>query len=262
MTVKQMKTADFDYNLPEELIAQTPLEERSSSRLLVVDREIDELKDQYFSDLLAYLDPGDCLVLNNSKVLPARIFGVKEITNAKIEFLLHKQLSENQWKVLAKPGKRLREGTRVVFSENLNAEVLSKEPDGLITVQFHFIGSFFEEVHNIGVMPLPPYIKTKLKDHNRYQTIYAQDEGSCAAPTAGLHFTGDLLTKIAQKGVTIVYITLHVGLGTFLPVTSDEITEHKMHSEYYEISEQAALAINKTKQNGNKYICGGHHKRS
>ena len=257
MTVKHMKTADFDYTLPEELIAQTPLEDRSSSRLLVVDRATGELNDKYFTDLLDYIDPGDCLVLNNSKVLPARLYGVKDITNAKIEFLLHKQLSANQWKVLAKPGKRLKEGTRVIFSENLNAEVLSKEPDGLIVVKFHYTGSFFEELHKIGVMPLPPYIKTKLKDINRYQTIYAQDEGSCAAPTAGLHFTDDLLSKIAQKGVNIIYITLHVGLGTFLPVTSDEITEHTMHTEYYEISEQAANAINTAKQNGNKIFAVG-----
>ncbi len=257
MTLKQMKTTDFDYILPEELIAQTPLKERSSSRLLVVDRDTEELTDKYFTDLLDYINPGDCLVLNNSKVLPARIYGVKEITNAKIEFLLHKQISQDQWKVMARPGKRLKIGTRVIFSENLFAEVLSKDIDGLVTVQFHHLRSFLEELHKIGVMPLPPYIKTKLNDRNRYQTVYAQDEGSSAAPTAGLHFTDDLLKKIAQKGVNIVYITLHVGLGTFLPVTSEEITGHKMHSEYYEISEQAADMINLTKRNGNKIFAVG-----
>lgn len=252
-----MKTADFDYNLPEELIAQTPLKERSSSKLLVVDRTTEKLTDRYFTDLLDYINSGDCLVLNNSKVLPARIYGVKEVTNAKIEFLLHKQLADNKWKVMARPGKRLKKGTRIIFSDNLHAEVLSKESDGLVTVAFQYSGSFFEELHKIGVMPLPPYIKTKLKENNRYQTVYAQDEGSSAAPTAGLHFTEDLLKKIAQKGVNIIYITLHVGLGTFLPVTTDVITEHKMHSEYYEISKQAADAINIAKQNGNKIFAVG-----
>ena len=252
-----MKTADFNYNLPEELIAQTPLKQRSSSRLLVVDRVSGDIKDKHFSDLLDYLNAGDCLVLNNSKVLPARIYGIKEITNAKIEFLLHKQIEQDQWRVMARPAKRLKIGTRIIFSDNLHAEVLSKDNDGLVTVQFDYKGSFFEELHNIGVMPLPPYIKTKLNDSNRYQTVYAQDEGSCAAPTAGLHFTDELLGKIAKKGVNIVYITLHVGLGTFLPVTSDKITEHKMHSEYYEISKQAADSINLAKRSGNKIFAVG-----
>ncbi len=252
-----MNTDDFDYYLPQELIAQTSLDDRASSRLLVIDRKTDGKEDRTFRDIVDYLNEGDCLVLNDSKVIPARIYGIKDETGAKIEFLLHKRISSTQWEVMAKPGKRLKIGTQVTFSNELKAVVEQKKEDGLIIVRFSFEGSLFAILHKIGVMPLPPYIKKKLTDETRYQTVYALKEGSSAAPTAGLHFTKELLNKIESKGVRIVYITLHVGLGTFLPVTASDITQHKMHTEYYEISQNAADIINETKQNGAKVFCVG-----
>lgn len=252
-----MRTDDFDYYLPQELIAQHALEDRASSRLLVVDRENDTICDKHFYDIIDYLNEGDTLVLNNSKVIPARIYGTKAQTGASIEFLLHKRYSEHTWEVMAKPGKRLKIGTEVIFPEGLVAVVKEKKEDGLIDVEFKYDGNFFEILHKIGTMPLPPYIREKLKDQDRYQTVYAQKEGSSAAPTAGLHFTNELLEKIKNKNVNIVYITLHVGLGTFLPVSSDNIEEHTMHTEYYEISEDAANTIRQTKEKGKRVICVG-----
>lgn len=252
-----MKTEDFDYYLPQELIAQHALKDREASRLLVVNRETGELSDKHFYNITEYFEPGDCIVLNDSKVIPARIFGVKEESGAKIEFLLHKRFSETVWEVMARPGKRLKVGTVVKFSDKLSAKVLEKKEDGLIDVEFIYEGSFFAILHEIGVMPLPPYIKEKLTDNDRYQTVYAKEEGSSAAPTAGLHFTKELLQKLEDKGVKVVYITLHVGLGTFLPVSCDDIQEHKMHTEYYEISKEAADIINSTKASGKKVICVG-----
>lgn len=252
-----MRTSDFDYELPAELIAQTPLADRSSSRLLVIDRASGELSDRHFFDIIDYLNPGDALVLNDSKVIPARIFGEKPDTGAKIEFLLHKQLSENVWEVMARPGKRLKIGTLVQFPQGLSAEVLAKKEDGLIDVRFTYEGVFFALLSKIGTMPLPPYIKEKLKEQDRYQTVYAREYGSSAAPTAGLHMTSELLSAIEAKGVKVVRVTLHVGLGTFLPVSEDDISEHIMHTEFYEISEEAARTINETKANGGKIIALG-----
>lgn len=252
-----MRTDDFDYYLPQELIAQHALEDRAASRLLVVDRENDTICDKHFYDIIDYLNEGDTLVLNNSKVIPARIYGTKAQTGASIEFLLHKRYSEHTWEVMAKPGKRLKIGTEVIFPEGLVAVVKEKKEDGLIDVEFKYDGNFFEILHKIGTMPLPPYIREKLKDQDRYQTVYAQKEGSSAAPTAGLHFTNELLEQIKNKNVNIVYITLHVGLGTFLPVSSDNIEEHTMHTEYYEISEDAANTIRQTKEKGKRVICVG-----
>ena len=252
-----MRTEDFNYNLPAELIAQVPLEDRTASKLLVVDRSTSTKVDKHFYDILDYLSEGDCLVLNNSKVLPARIFGFKEQTNAKIEFLLHKQIKLNTWEVMARPVKRLKIGTIVKFNEELSAKVLWKKEDGLIDVEFTYEGNFFEILHNIGNMPLPPYIREKLNDPDRYQTVYAKDLGSSAAPTAGLHFTQDLLEKVKNKGVSVQYVTLHVGLGTFLPVSVDNVNEHKMHSEYYEITKECVDVINKTKENGKKVVAVG-----
>ncbi len=252
-----MKTSDFDYDLPQELIAQIPLTDRASSRLLVVDRKTCEIENKHFYDIIDYINAGDCLVINDSKVLPARIYGIKEGTGANIEFLLHKQLELDTWQGLAKPGKRLKIGTVIHFDCGLSAQVLFKDADGLVNVKFIYNGSFFEILHKIGSMPLPPYIKEKLRDNDRYQTVYARDEGSCAAPTAGLHFTQELLDKLKKKGVKIVTVTLHVGLGTFLPVSEDEVTNHKMHSEYYEISQYAADTINRTRKSGHKIVAVG-----
>ncbi len=252
-----MKTDDFDYTLPDELIAQTSPDDRASSRMLVVDRKTGRVEDKTFYDIKDYLKRGDCLVLNNSKVIPARIFGIKEETGAHIEFLLHKRISDTRWEIMAKPGKRLKIGTEVTFSDELTAIVEQKHEDGLIDVEFNFTGSFFGILHRIGVMPLPPYIKKKLTDDSKYQTVYALKEGSSAAPTAGLHFTKALINEIEEIGVKIVYITLHVGLGTFLPVSADDVTEHKMHTEYYEISQTAADIVNETKSHGGRVFCVG-----
>ena len=252
-----MRTSDFNYELPEELIAQVPIEDRVASRLLVVDRCSGSIFDKHFYDIATYLESGDTLVLNNSKVLPARIFGEKEDTGAKIEFLLHKQVELNRWEVMARPGKRLKIGTVVCFDEGLSATVLEKKEDGLIDVRFECELSLFEVLHKIGSMPLPPYIKEKLEDKDRYQTVYAKIEGSSAAPTAGLHFTNELIEKIKTLGVNVCYVTLHVGLGTFLPVSEDEIDKHLMHYEYYEISEETADLINRTKASGKKVVSVG-----
>jgi len=252
-----MKTSDFDYILPEELIAQTPSKVREMSRLLVVDRKTNQLYDKHFYDIIDYMEEGDCLVLNDSKVIPARIYGEKEETGAKIEFLLHKNMEGNVWEVMAKPGKRLKVGTVVKFGDRLSATVLSKKEDGLIDVEFFYEGTFFEILNEIGVMPLPPYIKEKLEDNDRYQTVYAGKYGSSAAPTAGLHMSEELLERIIQKGIRIAKVTLNVGLGTFLPVSADDISEHVMHSEFYEITQEAADIINETKANGKKVIALG-----
>ena len=252
-----MKTSDFDYFLPQELIAQTPSEKREMSRLLVVDRKTNTFYDKHFYDIIDYMDEGDCLVVNDSKVIPARIYGTKQETGAKIEFLLHKNIEDDIWEVMAKPGKRLKIGTVVDFDGILSAEVLAKKEDGLIDVKFSYEGSFFEILNNIGIMPLPPYIKEKLEDNDRYQTVYAGKYGSSAAPTAGLHMSEELLQKIIDKGIKVVKVTLNVGLGTFLPVSADDISEHTMHSEFYEITEEAANVINETKASGKKVIALG-----
>ncbi len=252
-----MKTTDFDYDLPEELIAQTPLKERCDSRLLVVNRQTHETYDRHFYDIVDYLNEGDCLVLNDSKVIPARILGEKEETSAKIEFLLHKDLGGDVWEVMARPGKRLKPGTKVDFGPELSAEVLRKKEDGLIDVHFNYSGIFLEILGRIGHMPLPPYIKKTLKDESRYQTVYAHLEGSSAAPTAGLHFTQALLDKIKAKGVDIVFVMLHVGLGTFLPVSTEDVSKHIMHTEYYQITPDAARRINAAKAAGKRVVAVG-----
>jgi S-adenosylmethionine:tRNA ribosyltransferase-isomerase len=252
-----LKTTDFDYDLPEELIAQTPLDVRCNSRLLVVDRKTHEISDKHFYDVIDYLNEGDCLVLNDSRVIPARILGEKEETGAKIEFLLHKDLGGDVWEVMARPGKRLKTGTKITFGPQLRAEVLGKKEDGLIDVRFDYTGIFLEVLGQIGHVPLPPYIKKTLEDENRYQTVYARLDGSCAAPTAGLHFTQALLDKIRAKGVDIVFVMLHVGLGTFLPVSSEDVSKHVMHTEYYQITEQAAERINATKAAGKRVVAVG-----
>ncbi len=252
-----MKTEDFDYIIPAELIAQHAPEKRDSVRMLVVDRKNGSYCDRHFYDITDYINKEDIVVLNDSKVIPARIYGHKELTGAKIEFLLHKRYSQNRWEIMARPGKRLKPGTKVIFSDKLSAVVLEKKEHGLLDVRFEFEGNFFAILSEIGQMPLPPYIKEKLKDNTSYNTVYASVEGSSAAPTAGLHFTRELLDKLEQKGVKLVYVTLHVGLGTFLPVDKDNIEEHTMHTEYYEISQNAADIINETKKNGGRVFCIG-----
>lgn len=262
-----MKTSDFDYDLPEELIAQTPLKDRASSRLLVVNRNNQSLEDCHFHDIIDYLNPGDALVLNETKVLPARIYGVKEKTHGFVELLLLKDLGNDIWECLARPQKRLKTGTRAYFgAENqkesehsaiLTATVLDTLEEGITHVKFDYSGIFLEILEKIGTMPLPPYIHEKLADQSRYQTIYAKNLGSAAAPTAGLHFTPELLQKIEQKGIKIIKITLHVGLGTFRPVQVEDVTKHKMHTEAYEITAEAAKDINEVKQSGGRIIAVG-----
>lgn len=253
-----MKTADFYYDLPQELIAQDPLEDRSSSRLLVLDKETGAYEHHHFRDVIDYLTAGDCLVLNNTKVIPARLIGNKEDTGACVEVFLLKRLDKDTWETLVKPGKKLRVGARVVFGDGLlKAEIVDVLEDGNRHVRFEYEGIFEEVLDKLGEMPLPPYITHKLEDKNRYQTVYAKYEGSAAAPTAGLHFTPELLQAIEQKGVKIAYVTLHVGLGTFRPVKVDDVTNHKMHSEYYQVTEEAAALINETKKAGGRVICVG-----
>lgn len=253
-----MKTSDFYFDLPQELIAQDPLSDRSSSRLLVLDRYNGNVAHKVFSDVYEYLKPGDCLVLNNTKVIPARLLGVKEDTGAHVEVFLLKRLTEDTWETLVKPGKKLRPGARVSFGDGLLVcEILETLDDGGRIVKFIFDGIFEEILDKLGEMPLPPYITHKLQDKDRYQTVYAKYEGSVAAPTAGLHFTNELLDKIRDKGVTVTFVTLHVGLGTFRPVKADDILDHKMHSESYVISKEAADAINNTKASGGRVICVG-----
>lgn len=257
-----MKTSDFDYNLPEELIAQTPLKDRSSSRLLVLDRGSKSYSDKHFTDVLDYLNPGDALVLNETKVIPARIIGKKAETNGTVELLLLKGLGNDEWECLARPQKRLKPGTEVFFGDNPEAPLLTATvteilDEGITHVKFTYAGIFMEILEKLGRMPLPPYIHEELKNQDRYQTVYAHNLGSAAAPTAGLHFTPELLQKISEKGIKIIKITLHVGLGTFRPVQVDDVKNHKMHTESYEITEQAAKEINAVKAAGGKIFAVG-----
>lgn len=253
-----MKTSDFYFDLPKELIAQDPLSDRSSSRLLALDKDNGNIEHKVFTDVIEYLNEGDCLVLNNTKVIPARLLGVKEDTGAKAEVFLLKRLSDDTWETLVKPGKKLRKGAIVSFGDGLlKAEILDTLEDGGRKVKFIFEGIFEEVLDKLGEMPLPPYITHKLKDRDRYQTVYAKHEGSVAAPTAGLHFTEELLKKISDKGVDIAYVTLHVGLGTFRPVKAEDINDHVMHNESYFISKEASEKINKAKSNGHRVICVG-----
>ncbi len=252
-----MKKSDFYYNLPEELIAQTPIEPRDSSRLLVLNKENGQTEHKKFRDIIDYLNQGDTLILNNTRVLPARIFGTRQDTGAVVEFVLLKQKTQKVWECIAGPGKKAKEGYKFTFSDKLSAEVKEVLPDGNRIVEFFCEDEFLSVLEEVGQMPLPPYIKEKLKDNERYQTVYSKEVGSAAAPTAGLHFTDELLTLLKNKGVNIGYVTLHVGLGTFRPVKVDEITDHKMHSEHYSIPKETAELINKTKQNGGRVICVG-----
>ncbi|MBR6564749.1 MAG: tRNA preQ1(34) S-adenosylmethionine ribosyltransferase-isomerase QueA [Clostridia bacterium] len=252
-----MKTSDFFYDLPPELIAQTPIEPRNTSRLLVMDKQTGELNHTSFNNLSDFLNAGDCLVLNNTRVLPARLFGTREDTGAIVEFVLLKQKGVNLWECLAGPGKKAKEGYNFKFSEELTATVREVLPDGNRVVEFFPKGEFFAVLDKVGQIPLPPYIKEKLEDKERYQTVYSKELGSAAAPTAGLHFTNQMLEDLKLAGVNIAYVTLHVGLGTFRPVKVEDITEHKMHSEHYVISSETADIINKTKQNGGRVICVG-----
>lgn len=253
-----MNLHDFSYDLPQELIAQDPLEDRSSSRLMLLDKNTGAIEHKVFKDIIDYLNPGDCLVLNNTKVIPARLMGVREGTGASIEVLLLKRRENDVWEVLVKPGKKARSGDRIIFGEGkLTAEVLDVVEDGNRLIKFYYEGVFEAVLDELGQMPLPPYITHKLQDKNRYQTVYAKYEGSAAAPTAGLHFTRELLQQIADKGIKIAYVTLHVGLGTFRPVKEENVLEHHMHSEYYQVTEEAANTINETKRNGGRVICVG-----
>ncbi|HWQ79627.1 MAG TPA: tRNA preQ1(34) S-adenosylmethionine ribosyltransferase-isomerase QueA [Anaerovoracaceae bacterium] len=256
-----MHINDFDYNLPEELIAQHPADKRDESRLLVVDRKTGRLEHRHFYDILDYLDPGDCLVMNNSKVIPARLFGVKEMTGAKAEFLLIKRIEGDIWEAMVKPGKKLHVGDRVSFSEegSLTAKIMEHSQGGTRIVRFEYEGDFHELLDRIGKIPLPPYIERESseEDRERYQTVYCKEEGSVAAPTAGLHFTEELIEKALRKGVKTAYVTLHVGIGTFRPVKCENIEEHHMHYEEYEIGEEAARMIDETKKAGGRIISVG-----
>lgn len=253
-----MNVKDYDYDLPEELIAQDPLEDRSSSRLMVLDRHTGDVEHRHFTDILEYLHPGDCLVINNTKVIPARLFGVKEDTQAKIEVLLLKRKENDIWETLVKPGKKAKPGTKLVFGDGLlTAEVVDVVEEGNRLIQFHYDGIFEEILDQLGQMPLPPYITHQLKDKNRYQTVYAKYDGSAAAPTAGLHFTKELLQKVKDMGVDIAEVTLHVGLGTFRPVKVENVLDHHMHSEFYMVSQEAADKINRAKESGHRVIAVG-----
>ena len=253
-----MKTSDFYFDLPQELIAQDPLEDRSSSRLLVLGKETGSIEHKHFYDILEYLREGDCLVLNNTKVIPARLYGVREGTGAMIEILLLKRKENNVWETLVKPGKKAKPGTKIIFGDGLLVgEVLEIVEEGNRLIQFTYEGVFEEILDQLGQMPLPPYITHELKDKNRYQTVYAKYEGSAAAPTAGLHFTPQLLEKVKEKGVEIAEVTLHVGLGTFRPVKVEDVTQHHMHSEFYEVTEEASYIIKNTKERGGRVICVG-----
>ena len=254
----ELKKSDFYFDLPEELIAQDPLSDRSSSRLLMLNKQTGEVEHHIFKEVIDYLNPGDCLVLNNTKVIPARLLGQKEDTGAAVEVLLLKRHENDVWETLVKPGKKCRPGARLVFGDGLlHAEVLETVEEGNRLIKFEYEGIFEEILDKLGEMPLPPYITHKLQDKNRYQTVYAKYEGSAAAPTAGLHFTNELLAEIEKKGVRIAYVTLHVGLGTFRPVKEENILDHHMHSEFYQVSEETADLINQTKENGGRVICVG-----
>ncbi len=252
-----MKTSDFYYELPEELIAQTPVEPRNSSRLMVLPRNGGEIKHKHFYNLPEFLKPGDCLVLNNTRVLPARLYGTREDTGAVVEFVLLRQHGNKLWECLAGPGKKAKTGYKFRFSDKLTATVTDVLEDGNRMIEFACEGDFFAVLDEVGQMPLPPYIKEKLKDKERYQTVYSKDAGSAAAPTAGLHFTKEMLESIKAMGVNIAYVTLHVGLGTFRPVKVEDVTQHKMHTEHYYIPEEAAKTINETRKNGGRVICVG-----
>lgn len=256
--MNELRKSDFYFDLPEELIAQDPLEDRSGSRLLVLDKESGETGHHIFREIIDYLEPGDCLVLNDTKVIPARLMGVKTDTGAAIEVLLLKRREKDVWETLVKPGKKARPGAVISFGDGiLTGEVMAVAEEGNRLIRFHYEGIFEEVLDKLGEMPLPPYITHKLKDRNRYQTVYARYEGSAAAPTAGLHFTKELLEKIEQKGVETAYVTLHVGLGTFRPVKEDNVLKHHMHSEYYQVTGEAADKINRTKRNKKRVICVG-----
>ena len=253
-----MDVKDFDYELPEELIAQDPLEDRSSSRLMVLDRKTGDVEHRHFRDILDYLNPGDCLVINNTKVIPARLYGAKEDTQAKIEVLLLKRKENDVWETLVKPGKKAKPGTRIVFGDGLLVgEVIDVVEEGNRLIQFHYDGIFEEILDQLGQMPLPPYITHQLQDKNRYQTVYAKYDGSAAAPTAGLPFTKELLSAVKEKGVDIAEVTLHVGLGTFRPVKVENVLDHHMHSEFYMVSAEAAEKINHAKESGHRVISVG-----
>ena len=253
-----MKVSDFNYNLPKELIAQVPIKNRDQSRLMVLDREHKTIEHKIFKDIIDYLQPGDCLVRNNTKVIPARLYGVKEETGANVEFLLLKRVDGDIWEVMVKPGRKLMPGVRVEFGNGLlKAEILEKFEDGNRKVKFEYNGIFNEILNEIGLMPLPPYIHEKLKDKDRYQTVYAKYEGSAAAPTAGLHFTDELFKKLKEKGVEVANVTLHVGIGTFRPVKVENIEEHDMHSEHFYIKAEDAEKINKAKREGHRVIAVG-----
>lgn len=252
-----MNLSDFDYDLPENLIAQTPLKQRDTSKLLVLDKETGKIKHEHFNNIINELNKGDVLVLNNTKVIPARLIGSKENTNAVIELLLLKELENNEWECLSRPAKRLKEGTMIIFSEELKAQVTKKLDEGLVHVKLIYKGILMEILDKLGSMPLPPYIHEQLTDKNRYQTVYARILGSAAAPTAGLHFTEELLTKLKEKGIEILFVTLHVGLGTFRPVEVENILDHHMHSEYYEINEITAQKLNLAKAEHRRIIAVG-----
>ncbi len=255
--MKNMKTSDFFYDLPEELIAQTPIEPRDNSRLLHLSKENGKIEHTHFYDLDKYLRTGDCLVLNNTRVLPARLYGTRNDTGSIVEFVLLKQRDLYTWEVLAGPGKKARVGHCFTFSDKLSAEVVEVLDDGNRIINFKCNGEFFSVLDEVGQMPLPPYIKEKLEDRERYQTVYSKELGSAAAPTAGLHFTKDMISRLEKKGVNIAYVTLHVGLGTFRPVKVDNITEHKMHTEFYSVTKENADIISDTKKNGGRVICVG-----
>lgn len=253
-----MKTSDFYFDLPKELIAQDPIEERSNSRLLVLDKETGAVQHRHFYDILEYLNEGDCLVLNNTKVIPARLYGVREGTGAMIEILLLKRKDNNVWETLVKPGKKARPGVKIIFGDGLlTGEVIDVVEEGNRLIRFSYEGIFEEILDQLGQMPLPPYITHELKDKNRYQTVYAKYEGSAAAPTAGLHFTEGLLEQVRRRGIRIAEVTLHVGLGTFRPVKVEDVSQHHMHSEFYEVTEEAAEIIRSTKASGGRVICVG-----
>lgn len=253
-----MNTKDFYYDLPPELIAQTPLADRCASKLMVLDRENKTVTHKHFYDVIDYLNEGDLLVMNNTRVIPARLYGTKEGTGGKIEFLLLKRLEDDVWEVILKPGRRARKGTRFIFGDGvLTAEIIEEKEDGGRLVKFFYEGIWEEILDKLGEMPLPPYIKEKLTDKERYQTVYSKVEGSAAAPTAGLHFTDELMEKIKSKGIKIAFVTLHVGLGTFRPVSVDNVENHVMHSEYYEIDKETAALINETRKNGGRVIAVG-----
>ncbi|SER74025.1 S-adenosylmethionine:tRNA ribosyltransferase-isomerase [Gracilibacillus ureilyticus] len=253
-----MRIEDFDFNLPEELIAQTPLKDRTSSRLMVLDKEKHTIRNHHFYEVIDFLNEGDCLVLNDTKVLPARLYGTKTDTGGKVEVLLLTQMENDDWEVLVKPAKRIKAGTEISFGDGkLTATCIDTKDHGGRILRFHYEGIFYEVLDELGEMPLPPYIKEQLNERDRYQTVYAKEEGSAAAPTAGLHFTEDLLEKIKQKGIEIAFITLHVGLGTFRPVSVEDVETHEMHAEFYQMTEETAAQLNAVKKRGGRIISVG-----